>query len=132
MMKRNRKDIVLVIEDEVDVRKFASRVLTLEGFTVLETDNGEQGLKLVRKNKCALVLLDLRLPGRDGWFVLKKMKEDPALRDVPVIVFTASAGIPQRERALHMGAVDYLIKPLSAAAIRDSVACAVKPQNSGI
>lgn len=132
MMKKNRKDIVLVIEDEVDVRKFASRVLTLEGFTVLETDNGEQGLKLVRKNKCALVLLDLRLPGRDGWFVLKKMKEDPALRDVPVIVFTASAGIPQRERALRMGAVDYLIKPLSAAAIRDSVACAVKPQNSGI
>jgi len=132
MMKRNRKDIVLVIEDEVDVRKFASRVLTLEGFTVLETDNGEQGLKLVRKNKCALVLLDLRLPGRDGWFVLKKMKEDSALRDVPVIVFTASAGIPQRERALHMGAVDYLIKPLSAAAIRDSVARAVKPQNSGI
>lgn len=132
MMKRNRKDIVLVIEDEVDVRKFASRVLTLEGFTVLETDNGEQGLKLVRKNKCALVLLDLRLPGRDGWFVLKKMKEDPALRDVPVIVFTASAGIPQRERALHMGAVDYLIKPLSAAAIRDSVARAVKPQNCGI
>lgn len=132
MMKRNRKDIVLVIEDEVDVRKFASRVLTLEGFTVLETDNGEQGLKLVRKNKCALVLLDLRLPGRDGWFVLKKMKEDPALRDVPVIVFTASAGVPQRERALHMGAVDYLIKPLSAAAIRDSVARAVKPQDSGI
>ena len=132
MMKRNRKDIVLVIEDEVDVRKFASRVLTLEGFTVLETDNGEQGLKLVRKNKCALVLLDLRLPGRDGWFVLKKMKEDPTLRDVPVIVFTASAGIPQRERALHMGAVDYLIKPLSAAAIRDSVARAVKPQNCGI
>lgn len=132
MMKRNRKDIVLVIEDEVDVRKFASRVLTLEGFTVLETDNGEQGLKLVRKNKCALVLLDLRLPGRDGWFVLKKMKEDPALRDVPVIVFTASAGIPQRERALHMGAVDYLIKPLSAAAIRDSVARAVKPQDSEI
>lgn len=132
MMKRNRKDIVLVIEDEVDVRKFASRVLTLEGFAVLETDNGEQGLKLVRKNKCALVLLDLRLPGRDGWFVLKKMKEDAALRDVPVIVFTASAGIPQRERALHMGAVDYLIKPLSAAAIRDSVARAMKPQNSGI
>lgn len=132
MMKRNRKDIVLVIEDEVDVRKFASRVLTLEGFTVLETDNGKQGLKLVRKNKCALVLLDLRLPGRDGWFVLKKMKEDPALRDVPVIVFTASAGIPQRERALHMGAVDYLIKPLSAAAIRDSVARAMKPQDSGI
>jgi len=132
MMKRNRKDIVLVIEDEVDVRKFASRVLTLEGFAVLETDNGEQGLKLVRKNKCALVLLDLRLPGRDGWFVLKKMKEDPALRDVPVIVFTASAGIPQRERALHMGAVDYLIKPLSAAAIRDSVARAMKPQDSGI
>lgn len=132
MMKRNRKDIVLVIEDEVDVRKFASRVLTLEGFTVLETDNGEQGLKLARKNKCALVLLDLRLPGRDGWFVLKKMKEDPALRDVPVIVFTASAGIPQRERALHMGAVDYLIKPLSAAAIRDSIARAMKPQDSGI
>lgn len=132
MMKKNHKDVVLVVEDEADVRKFASRVLTLEGFSVIEADNGAQGLELARQHKCALVLLDLRLPGQDGWAVLKKMKGEPALRDVPIIVFTASAGVLQRERALRMGAVDYLVKPLSAAAIRDSVARAVKPQNSGI
>ncbi len=132
MTNRSHKGLVLIIEDEADIRKFASRVLTLEGFTVLETDNAEQGLELARQHKCALVLLDLRLPGCDGWVVLKKMKGEPALRDVPVIVFTASAGVLQRERASRMGAVDYLVKPLSAAAIRNSVARAVKPQGNGI
>ncbi|MFC1966949.1 two-component system response regulator, partial [Chloroflexota bacterium] len=74
------------------------------------------------ENKVNLVLLDLRLHGTDGWAVLEQMKIEPALSAIPVIVFTASAGLPQKERALRMGATDYLIKPLSAASLKGAVA----------
>jgi len=79
-------------------------------------------LRLAREHRIALMLLDLRLPGRDGWSVLLEMKSEPNLSAIPVIVFTASAGVPQRDRALGIGAVDYLIKPLSATGLREAVA----------
>ena len=126
MIKRRRKPLILVIEDEADVLRFVSRVLTLEGFDVLEADNSEQGLELAHRHKCALVILDLRLPGQNGWLVLEKMKSEPELQGIPVIVFTASAGVEQRQRAFRMGAAGYLVKPLSAADIRESVTRAVK------
>jgi DNA-binding response OmpR family regulator len=129
MTKRRRRGLALVIEDEADILKFASRVLSLEGFTALEADNGDRGLELARQNKCALVFLDLRLPRRDGWSVLAEMKSDPNLRAVPVIVFTASPSSSEREKALSMSAVDYLAKPLSAADLRASVARALEPMN---
>ena len=122
MVKRRRRKTILVIEDEPEVRNFASRVLELEGYRVLQAEDSEEGIRLVREGQISLVLLDLRLPGRDGWAVLAQMKGEPELSAIPVIVFTASAGVPQRERALNMGAADYLTKPVSAASLREAVA----------
>ncbi len=122
MPRGRKKKIVLIIEDEADVRNFASRVLELEGYRVLKAESGDEGLTLARENEVNLVLLDLRLHGIDGWAVLEQMKIEPALSTVLVIVFTASAGLPQRERALRMGATDYLVKPLSAARLKGAVA----------
>jgi CheY-like chemotaxis protein len=119
--KRRETKTVLIIEDEALVRNFASRVLELDGYRVLGAGTGEDGLRLARKNKVALVLLDLRLPRDDGWMVLEQIKKDPELSAIPVVVFTASAGVPQRNRALVMGAADYLVKPLSAAELREAV-----------
>ncbi len=121
MAKRREAKTILIIEDEADVLKFASRVLELEGYPVLQAENGEEGLRLVRESQPALVLLDLRLPGIDGWAVLEEIKGEPELVAIPVVVFTASAGTPQQERALSMGAVDYLVKPLSAASLKEAV-----------
>ncbi len=121
-MKRHKKKTILVIEDEPKVRNFASRVLELEGYHVLQAEDGDTGLRLARESQVALVLLDLRLPGRDGWAVLEQIKSEPEFSAIPVIVFTASAGVSQRERALSMGAADYLVKPLSAASVKESVA----------
>ena len=112
---------VLVIEDEANVRKFACRVLELEGYHVLQAENDEEGMRLMRASQISLVLLDLRLPGHDGWSILEQMKNESALSAIPVIVFTASAGTPQREKALNMGAADYLVKPLSAANLKKAV-----------
>ena len=120
-MKKREIKTVLIIEDEADIRNFASRVLELEGYHVLQAVDGDEGLKLIRKNRIALILLDLRLPGHDGWVVLAKLKGEPALSAIPVVVFTASAEAAQRDRALSMGAADYLVKPLSAASLRESV-----------
>ena len=121
MVKTSWLKRVLIIEDEVAIRRFASRVLEMEGFNVLEADNGEQGLELARQHKCALVLLDLSLPGHDGWIVLERLKSVPKFSTIPVIIFTASAGIAQREKAFRMGAADYLVKPLSAAGLKKAV-----------
>ncbi len=122
MSQGHETKTILIIEDEAEVRNFASRVLELEGYQVLQAEDGDTGLRLVVKNRVSLVLLDLRLPERDGWAVLEEMKGNPELSSIPVIVFTASAGVPQHDRALSMGAADYLVKPLSAARLRKAVA----------
>jgi adenylate cyclase len=121
MVKKGSRATILIIEDEDDIRAFASRVLELEGYRVLQAGDGDEGLKLARGNQIALVLLDLRLPGHDGWAVLSQMKSDPELSSIPVVVFTASAGVPQQSRALAGGAADYLVKPLSATSLRKSI-----------
>jgi len=122
MVKRPRRKTILVIEDEPEVRNFASRVLELEGYRVLQAEDSEEGVRLLREGRINLLLLDLRLPGHDGWAVLEQMKGEPELSAIPVIVFTASARVSRRERALKMGAADYLVKPLSAARLRKAVA----------
>lgn len=121
MVKRSKRKTILVIEDEPEVCDFASRVLELEGYRILQAEDGDTGLRLAREKQVALVLLDLRLPGRSGWAVLEQIKRESELSAIPVIVFTASAGVSQRERALSMGAADYLVKPLSAASLRKAV-----------
>ena len=126
MSKRCHKKTVLVIEDEVNVRNFASRVLELEGYRVLQTENGDEGLRLVRESQVDFIMLDLKLPSDDGWVLLQQLKNDPELSSVPVIVFTASAAVSQREKALKMGATDYLVKPVSAITLRETVALSLR------
>jgi DNA-binding response OmpR family regulator len=113
---------VLIIEDEIDIQHFISRVLELEGYRVLRTGDGNTGLALLRENSVSLVLLDLRLPGLDGWSVLRTIKQNPDLSPIPVIVLTAIAENIQRKKTLRMGAAKYLIKPLSAGSLSRTIA----------
>lgn len=127
---RERKK-VLVVEDDTDVRSFASRVLELEGYRVLQAEDGDEGLKLARKIQIDLVLLDLRLPGLDGWSVLEQLKSEPKLASVPVVVFTATAAVSQQTRALAVGADDYLVKPLSAGSLTKTVGRVLRKRRRG-
>jgi DNA-binding response OmpR family regulator len=113
---------VLIIEDEADIQHFISRVLELEGYQVLRARDGHTGLSLLHENMVSLVLLDLRLPGLDGWSVLREIKRDPDLATIPVIVLTAIAEAIQRKKTLRMGAVKYLVKPLSANSLSQTIA----------
>ncbi len=105
---------ILVIDDEETLRNLVAKLLEMEGYAVLTAASGDEGLELARKERCDLVLLDLLMPGRDGWCVLGEMKADARLKDIPVVVWTASLSESGAEKARAMGASDYLLKPVKA------------------
>jgi len=118
---------VLIIEDEIDIQNFLARVLELEGFNVFQTLDGVAGMEIIKNDHVSLVLLDLRLPnGLDGWSILRRIKRDPGLAAIPVVVLTANAEAAQRRRTLRMGAASYLVKPVSARLLTETVRDALR------
>jgi DNA-binding response OmpR family regulator len=105
---------VLIIEDDPNVRKFVSVNLSRRGYRVISATDGEDGLTQARTERPDLVLLDLKLPGADGWATLEALRADPDLTHILVVIITASAVEEEERRARQLGAVNYLIKPLSA------------------
>jgi len=101
---------ILIIEDDKFLRELIAQKLIKEGYKTSEAVDGEDGIKKVKEEKPALVLLDLILPGIDGFEVLSKMKEDPVLALIPVIILSNLGQKEDVERGLKLGAVDYLIK----------------------
>jgi DNA-binding response OmpR family regulator len=132
MTRKSRSKTVLIIEDEADIRNFIARVLELEGYRVLEAGDGTRGMEIIRENTVALVLLDLRLPGPDGWSILREIKRNRELSAIPVVVLTAIAETIQRKKTLRMGATSYLIKPLSAHSLSRAVASVLSEKASPI
>ena len=103
---------ILVVDDEAMVRGLLKRLLTLEGYEVLEVEDGQAALEHVRKDPPDLILLDLMLPGRDGLDILGDLRRTT---DVPVILLTARGEEADRVVGLKLGADDYVVKPFSAA-----------------
>jgi len=101
---------ILVVEDDKFLRELISRKLSGEGFEVSEAIDGEEGIKKIKEEKPALVLLDLILPGVDGFEVLSKIREDPNMAQTPVIVLSNLGQREEIEKGLKLGAIDYLIK----------------------
>ena len=101
---------ILIIEDDKFLRELISQKLIKEGYEISEAIDGEKGIKRVQEEKPDLVLLDLILPGIDGFEVLSRMKGDEALAKIPVIILSNLGQREDVERGLKMGAVDYLIK----------------------
>jgi len=101
---------ILVIEDDKFLRELISQKLLKEGYEISEAIDGEEGLKKVKEEKPDLVLLDLILPGIDGFEVLSEIKDDPILAQIPVIILSNLGQKEDVEKGLRLGAVDYLIK----------------------
>lgn len=101
---------ILVVEDDKFLRELITQKLAKEGYEVVEATDGEDGIKKIKETKPALVLLDLILPGIDGFEVLSKMKEDPDVSSTPVIILSNLGQREDVEKGLKLGAIDYLIK----------------------
>ena len=104
---------VLIIEDDPNVRKFVAVNLSQRGYRTITAANGEDGLAQARAERPDLILLDLKLPGADGWTTLETLRAESDLASIPVIIITASAVKEEERRARQLGAVDYLVKPIS-------------------
>jgi two-component system OmpR family response regulator len=126
MVKRTIAKTILVIEDDPSLQNFLCRVLDLEGYHVFNAGDGLTGITLLKNNPVDLVLLDMRLPGPDGWSILREIKGKKEFSQIPIIVITAVADSVQRRRTIRMGAAQYLIKPLSAHKLSKSVADILK------
>jgi len=101
---------ILFIEDEPTLQKTAGEFLEQKGYEVQKALDGETGLKLAREHKPDLILLDLILPKKDGFEVLKELKGDKETADIAVIILTNLEGGVDVEKALELGATTYLVK----------------------
>jgi DNA-binding response OmpR family regulator len=117
---------VLVIDDEAPIRLLCRVNLEAEGMEVLEAADGPTGLQAARDERPDVVLLDVMMPGLDGWQVAQRLLEDEETSEIPIIFLTARAEFSDRARGLDIGGVDYVTKPFNpidlAPLVRDLLA----------
>jgi len=104
---------VLVIDDEAPIRLLCRVNLEAEGMDVLEAADGPTGLEQAREKAPDVVLLDVMMPGLDGWQVAEQLLQDERTSDIPIIFLTARAEFRDRARGLDIGGVDYVTKPFN-------------------
>jgi two-component system, OmpR family, alkaline phosphatase synthesis response regulator PhoP len=102
---------VLVIDDEAPIRLLCRVNLEAAGMRVLEAGDGESGLDEARRTEPDVILLDVMMPGLDGWRVAEALLDDPLTDEIPIIFLTARAELRDRARGIDLGGVDYVTKP---------------------
>ncbi len=107
-------DLVLVIEDDPESRELLRRTLNKEHFRVATANDGEEGLRLAAELKPDLITLDVMMPGRDGWSVLRQLKADPELAGIPVVMVTM---VSDKKLGYALGADEFLTKPIDRDAL---------------
>jgi DNA-binding response OmpR family regulator len=104
---------VLVVDDEAPIRLLCRVNLEAERMTVLEAADGPSGLEAARSERPDVILLDVMMPGLDGWRVAEELLDDPATRSIPIVFLTARAELRDRARGLDLGGLDYVTKPFN-------------------
>ena len=118
---------ILIVEDDKFLRELITQKLIKEDFEVSEAVDGEEGIRKIKEEKPDLILLDLILPGIDGFEVLSQMKKESTLASIPVIILSNLGQKDDVEKGLKMGAVDYLIKAhFTPGEIIDKIKAALK------
>ena len=113
--------LILIIEDNALNRKLVRDVLQAKGYRTLETETGEEGVRLAREHQPALVLMDIQLPGMNGIDALGQLRADPTTRAIPVIAVTASAMTQNLQQIIAAGFDGYQPKPINVAAFLEAV-----------
>ena len=108
---------ILVIEDHEDNRRILRYLLTSVGYEPIEAVTGEEGLTLAETHRPELILMDIQLPGMDGYETTRRIKANPALRQIPVIAVTSYALSGDEVKAMEAGCDTYVTKPFSPRAL---------------
>lgn len=109
-MKEKTK--ILVVDDDTRSQKLVEAMLTPRGYEVVTAETGEKGIALVRETKPALILLDVMMPVTDGYTALSMIKNDPDIKNIPVIMVTALGFELNKRLADELGAAGYVTKPV--------------------
>jgi DNA-binding response OmpR family regulator len=104
---------VLVIDDEAPIRLLCRVNLEVEGVEVVEAADGPAGLAAAEKERPDVVLLDVMMPGLNGWSVAERLLENEKTRDIPIVFLTARADLRDRARGMDVGGLDYITKPFN-------------------
>lgn len=113
---------ILIVEDEQDIVLMVRLGLRLSGHDCIHSETGEGGLDLLDTQPVDGILLDIRLPGMDGWEVLERIRARPALAHVKTVIMSAHTDSITIERARELGCIAYLTKPFTIAQLRSTVA----------
>ena len=104
---------ILVVEDQEDNRQIIRDMLTATDYEIIEAESGEQALEAVAKQRPDLILMDIQLPGIDGYEATRRIKADPALRSITIIAVTSYALSGEEQKARAAGCDEYVPKPYS-------------------
>jgi DNA-binding response OmpR family regulator len=104
---------VLVIDDEAPIRLLCRVNLEAEGMEVLEASDGPTGLEKARNDEPDVILLDVMMPGLDGWQVAEELLDSEVTSSIPIVFLTARAEVRDRARGLDLGGIDYVTKPFN-------------------
>jgi len=105
--------LVLIVDDDEDLRVLARKSLTRAGYRVIEAEGGMEGLELIRSKAPDLMVLDLNMPGMDGFEVLRQIRGSESTQDLPVLVLTAQGDEESARHSFEVGATDFLAKPFT-------------------
>jgi len=117
-----RPPLILVVDDSVTVRKVTTRLLERHGMQVLTAKDGVDAMMVLEERRPDLVLLDIEMPRMDGFEVATRIRRDPRLHDLPIIMITSRTGQKHRERAMAIGVNEYLGKPYQESVLLQSIA----------
>lgn len=107
------KNKILVIEDNEQNLYLITFILEKSGYKVLQARDGSEGIEIASQTKPLLILLDIQLPGMDGYAVARALRSDPTLDEVPIVAVTSYAMVGDRERVLAAGCTGYIEKPIN-------------------
>jgi CheY-like chemotaxis protein len=117
----DNKATILVVDDNTDNVEILRAFLESRGFTIAEARDGRTALSRMEEIKPDLVLLDVMMPGMDGWEVCRVIKQHPQLGDTKVVMVTAKGGFEDKFEGLRSGADDYVVKPVDFKDLMDKV-----------
>jgi chemosensory pili system protein ChpA (sensor histidine kinase/response regulator) len=120
--KSDKRTFAMVVDDSITVRRVTQRLLERNGMRVLTARDGMDAVTLLQDNIPDVILLDIEMPRMDGYEVAAHVRNDPRLKDVPIIMITSRVGEKHRARAIELGVDDYLGKPYQEAQLLDAIA----------